>query len=46
MLQIGGDPTRPAALLNGTIDASVFNPAAIPAGRGSRYEKSRRTSKK
>ena len=26
MLQIGGDPTRLAALLSGTIDASVFNP--------------------
>ena len=26
MLQIGGDPTRLAALLAGTIDASVFNP--------------------
>lgn len=26
MLQIGGDPTRMAALLNGTIDATVFNP--------------------
>jgi len=26
MLQIGSDPTRMAALLNGTIDATVFNP--------------------
>jgi ABC-type nitrate/sulfonate/bicarbonate transport system substrate-binding protein len=26
MLQIGGDPTRMAALLAGTIDGSVFNP--------------------
>ena len=36
MLQIGGDPTRLAALLNGTIDASVFNPPlyqrAVEAG--------------
>jgi ABC-type nitrate/sulfonate/bicarbonate transport system substrate-binding protein len=36
MLQIGGDPTRMAALLNGTIDASVFNPPlhnrAVEAG--------------
>jgi NitT/TauT family transport system substrate-binding protein len=36
MLQIGGDPTRLAALLSGTIDASVFNPPlhkrAVEAG--------------
>ena len=36
MLQIGGDPTRFSALLNGTIDASVFNPPlhhrAVEAG--------------
>jgi len=36
MLQIGGDPTRLAALLAGTIDASVFNPPlykrAVEAG--------------
>jgi len=36
MLQIGGDPTRLSALLNGTIDASVFNPPlykrAVEAG--------------
>lgn len=36
MLQIGGDPTRLAALLGGTIDASVFNPPlykrAVEAG--------------
>lgn len=36
MLQIGGDPTRMSALLNGTIDASVFNPPlhnrAVEAG--------------
>ena len=36
MLQIGSDPTRLSALLNGTIDASVFNPPlykrAVEAG--------------
>ena len=36
MLQIGGDPTRMAALLSGTIDATVFNPPlhnrAVEAG--------------
>src|SRR4026208_179851 len=36
MLQIGGDPTRMVALLNGTIDATVFNPPlhnrAVEAG--------------
>jgi NitT/TauT family transport system substrate-binding protein len=36
MLQIGGDPTRLAALLSGTIDATVFNPPlhnrAVEAG--------------
>src|ERR1700730_411915 len=36
MLQIGADPTRMTALINGTIDASVFNPPlhnrAVEAG--------------
>ena len=38
MLQIGGDPTRLAALLERHHRCIGVQPAAIPAGRGSRHE--------